>query len=294
MIRSALPTDERLRSAKRGASENLRASRSVVFVHAHPDDESLATGGTIARYAAEGAHVCLVTCTNGEVGEIAEVPGLGSPEEIRPRLGEIRKGELAEACRILGPVDLRVLGYHDSGMESTPENEASVAFVNQDIDEVVAKIVAILEDVRPQVLVTYNEYGAYGHPDHIRAHRAGVRAAAECGVAKVYYTAFPKSLLRAAGEMFGEAAEIAFTDEEIERIGTPDEDITTVIDVSAYVGRKFEALAAHRTQLGTTAAFLQIPDDVRAAALGAEHYVLVRSTVDAPEREFDLFEGVVV
>jgi len=179
-------------------------SRRVVFVHAHPDDEALQTGGTMARYAAEGAHVCLITCTNGEVGEIADIPGLGTVEEIRPRLGEIRREELVEACRRLGDIDLRMLGFHDSGMDGTPENDAEHAFVRQDFDGVTARIVEVLEDVRPQVLVTYNEYGGYGHPDHIRAHLAGIEAAARCGVEKVYYTAFPKSLIRMARDMASE------------------------------------------------------------------------------------------
>ena len=269
--------------------------RRIVFVHAHPDDEALSTGGTIARYASEGAHVCLVTCTNGELGEIADVPDLGSVDEIRPRLGEIRARELEEACRHLGDVDLRMLGYHDSGMDGTPENEDPVAFVNQDIDEPTDKIIRILEEIRPQVVVTYNEFGSYGHPDHIRAHEVALRAAAACGVPKVYYTAFPRSLMRAAIDMsrdFG-FAEDFFSDEDVERIGTPDDEIDAVIDVSDHVERKFAALEAHRTQLGTIEPFLQIPMDIRAAAMGNEHYVLARTQLAQPTQvESDLFAGL--
>jgi N-acetyl-1-D-myo-inositol-2-amino-2-deoxy-alpha-D-glucopyranoside deacetylase len=278
------------------------SARCVVFVHAHPDDEALATGGTIARYSAEGAHVCLVTCTNGELGEIAEVPDLGPADEIRPRLGEIRAVELEEACRRLGDIDLRMLGYHDSGMEGTPANDDPGAFINQDIEAPVAKLAAVLREIRPQVLVTYNEYGGYGHPDHIRAHEVALRAvdAAADGsrwhrVPKVYYSAFPRSLMQAARQMwsdFGFEGEF-FSDSDVERIGTPDDEINAVVDVSQFVDRKFAALEAHRTQLGTIAPFLQIPQDIRAMAMGAEHYVLARTELARPQQiESDLFEGL--
>jgi N-acetyl-1-D-myo-inositol-2-amino-2-deoxy-alpha-D-glucopyranoside deacetylase len=277
--------------------------RSLVFVHAHPDDESLSTGGTIARYAAEGAHVCLITCTNGEVGEIADVPELGTADDIRPRLGEVRADELRAACQQLGTVDLRLLGYHDSGMDGTPENADPKAFVNQDMQTCVGKIVDVLLELRPQVLVTYNEIGLYGHPDHIQAHRAALRAvdaAAEGGhrVAKVYYTAVPKSLMRMGRELaetFGFERDDFFSEADIERIGTDDALITTSVDVAAYVEHKFKALLAHKTQLGTTETYLQIPEDMRTMALGTEHYVLARSGVGRPEGiEHDLFERVPV
>jgi N-acetyl-1-D-myo-inositol-2-amino-2-deoxy-alpha-D-glucopyranoside deacetylase len=283
------------------------ASRRLVLVHAHPDDECLSTGGTIARYADEGAHVCLITCTNGEVGEVADVPELGDTETVRARLGEIRREELVEACRRLGDVDLRMLGYHDSGMQGTPDNGSPEAFVNQDLADPVARIVEIVREIRPHVLVTYNEYGFYGHPDHIRAHEAALAAVdaaaderyvpgAPHRVAKVYYTAVPKSMLRGGrslAEQMGESPDDFFSEDEIERIGTDDDRITTWLDVSIYVDRKFEALEAHRTQLGTTGRFLQIPVNVRAAAMGTEHFVLVRSDVSAPEgAERDLFQGV--
>ncbi len=268
--------------------------RGLVLVHAHPDDEALGTGGTIAKYASEGAHVCLITCTNGEVGEIAEVPELGTIAEIRPRLGEVRRVELQAACRELGDVDLRMLGYHDSGMEGTPENDAPIAFVNQDLDEIVDRIVDVVREVGPQVLVTYDDYGLYGHPDHIRAHQAAMRAADIAGIAKVYYIAFPKSLMRAGREM---AASMGWSDEffspdDIDRLGTDDEFIAATIDCSSFVEHKFRALEAHRTQLGTTQMFLKIPKEFR-VAFGHEHYVLARSTVPRSDGvETDLFDGV--
>jgi N-acetyl-1-D-myo-inositol-2-amino-2-deoxy-alpha-D-glucopyranoside deacetylase len=262
------------------------SDRRIVFVHAHPDDESLSNGGTIARYSDEGVNVCLITCTNGEEGEIAEVPELGSVEDIRARLGEVRRAELQEACRRLGAVDLRMLGYHDSGMDGTPANDAPRAFVRQDLDEVVSRIVDVLRDIEPQVLVTYNAYGGYGHPDHIHTHRAAMAAAELCDVPKVYHSAFPRSLLQAGSEMFGDDF---FSADDVERIGTDDEAITTIVDVAAFLDHKFAALAAHRTQLGTTKMFLDMPEEMRAMGMGAEHYVLVG--VDGA-RETDLFAGL--
>src|SRR5689334_11133434 len=123
--------------------------RCLLLVHAHPDDECLSTGGTIARYANEGARVVLVTCTNGEVGEIADVPDLGSHDEIASRLDEIRIEKLREACRRLGPVDLRLLGYHDSGMEGTSENNAPEAFINQDHEEATRRVAEIVDETKP-------------------------------------------------------------------------------------------------------------------------------------------------
>jgi len=268
--------------------------RCLLLVHAHPDDECLATGGTIARYADEGVHVVLVTCTNGEAGEIADVPELGSRDEIAARLGEIRVEELKEACRRLGPVDVRLLGYHDSGMAGTPSNNAPEAFVNQSLDEAVGRVAAIIDETRPAVIVTYNEFGFYGHPDHIRAHRVAVAAREEAAhrASKLYYNAAPKSLLlqgREMAEQFGVSPDDFFSLDEIERIGTEDAAITTALDVSAYVDRKFRALEAHRTQLGTTEAFLRIPESVRAMAMGTEHYVLAGGGATG---ETDLFEGL--
>ena len=269
------------------------SDRRVVFVHAHPDDEALTTGGTIARYADEGAHVCLVTCTNGEAGEIAEVPEFGTVEEIRPRLGEIRRAELEEACRRLGAIDLRMLGYHDSGMDGTPSNDAPHAFVKQNFGEVVQKVADVLADVRPHVLVTYNAFGGYGHPDHIRAHQAALAATEEVPVSKVYFTAIPRSVMRFAQEVTKELGfDEFFSDADIERIGIDDERVTSVIDVTRYVPHKIAALEAHRTQLGTTAAFLEMPVGFRDAALATEYYERLRSDVPRAATEDDLFAGL--
>lgn len=287
----------------------MTSARRLLLVHAHPDDECLSTGGTLARYAAGGDHVSLVTCTNGEEGEIADVPDLGPHDEVRASLADVRVAELREACRRLGPLDLRLLGYRDSGMEGTPANASPGAFINQPLEKVVSRLVVVLREVRPQVVVTYNEYGMYGHPDHIRAHRAtvaAVRAAGDAGyaagrgpaheVGKLYHTAVPKSVLRQAREAFSRApvgGGEAFPEEEVERIGTDDDRVTTRVDVAAYMERKMAAIAAHRTQLGTTEPFLELDEEARRRILGAEYYVLADSRVGYPEElEDDLFERI--
>jgi len=292
-----------------GALRPPNPPRSFVLVHAHPDDEALGTGGVMARYSDEGAHVCLVTCTNGELGEVAEVPELGTVEEITARLGEIRADELRESCHRLGDIDIRMLGYRDSGMEGTDGNRDPRSFVNQDIDRPIRDVVAILREVRPQVLVTYNDYGFYGHPDHIRAHEVAIAAVAratdasfapELGpvhdVAKVYYMAVAKSFFREGRDLatqMGIEPDDLFDEETIETIGTDDDAITAWVDVSGYVDRKFAALEAHRTQRGTTERFMSIPAEYRKKAFGMENFVLV-SPKTPRVRETDLFEGLSV
>src|SRR5918996_3798759 len=155
-------------------------SRRLLLVHAHPDDESINSGATMARYAAEGAHVTLVTCTLGEEGEVIppELAHLAADHD--DALGEYRIGELAAACEALGVTDHRFLGgpgrWRDSGMMGTPSNERPDCFWQADLDEAVRELVAVVREVRPQVVVTYDSNGGYGHPDHIQAHRVTVAA----------------------------------------------------------------------------------------------------------------------
>jgi N-acetyl-1-D-myo-inositol-2-amino-2-deoxy-alpha-D-glucopyranoside deacetylase len=279
-----------------------------MLVHAHPDDESLGTGGLIARCAAAGARVVLVTCTNGELGEVAEVPELGSVAEITARLGDVRRDELRAACRALGDIDLRMLGYRDSGMAGTDGNDDPRSFVNQDIEGPVRDVVAVIREVRPDVLVTYNDYGLYGHPDHIRAHEVAMEAARrapdetfapELGppheVAKIYHTAVARSFFDAMRDLavrLGADPDEAFSEDDAEKIGTDDALITTVIDATDHVDRKIAALAAHRTQRGTTGVFLDIPQEFRPVVLGTEDYVLVSPPPAEGLRETDVFEGL--
>ena len=164
----------------------ITADRRLLLVHAHPDDEVIGSGATMAKYAADGAHVTLVTCTLGEEGEIL-VPGLAHlAADQEDKLGQHRISELADAMKALDVTDHRFLGgpgrWRDSGMMGTPANERPECFWRADLDEAVGDLVAVVREVRPQVVITYNENGGYGHPDHIQAHRVAVAAfvAARC------------------------------------------------------------------------------------------------------------------
>src|SRR5437764_3543598 len=211
-----------------------------MFVHAHPDDESIGTGATMAHYAASGAHVTLVTCTLGEEGEI-HVPALAQLEAAQAdQLGGYRIGELAVACAALGISDHRFLGgagrYRDSGMMGLPTNDHPRAFWRADLDAAAGHLVEILQEVRPQVLVTYDANGFYGHPDHIQAHRVAMRAferAGEYGLIKFYATAAPDSA-----------------------------QVTTEVDAAAYLDRKLAAMRAHATQISVDAPFFALSNRI--------------------------------
>ncbi|MQA86873.1 MAG: N-acetyl-1-D-myo-inositol-2-amino-2-deoxy-alpha-D-glucopyranoside deacetylase [Streptosporangiales bacterium] len=292
----------------------------LLFVHAHPDDETLGTGATMAKYAAEGAHVTLVTCTLGEEGEIV-VPELAHLAPDREdRLGEHRIGELAAACAALGVRDHRFLGgpgrYRDSGMMDTPANELPNCFWRADLDEAVRLLVEIIWEVRPQVVVTYDENGFYGHPDHIQAYRVAWRAFEKSAdheylpsgppggepwqPAKFYATATPRSALqelvdevRAAGSdhPFG-------TVESVDELpfGVPDEQVTTEIDARAHLDAKMAAMRAHRSQVSLDGPFFALSNNVGQRAFGREYYTLLagpRGPGRGPNgRETDLFAGL--
>jgi N-acetyl-1-D-myo-inositol-2-amino-2-deoxy-alpha-D-glucopyranoside deacetylase len=261
------------------------AERRLLLVHAHPDDETIETGATMAYYAAAGAHVTLVTCTLGELGEII-------PAELRylaagngQRLREYRAGELATACTALGVGDRRFLGgpgrWRDSGMMGLPSNRAAGCFWQADVAEAAAALAAVIRDVRPQVVVTYDERGYYGHPDHIQAHRVTRRAISVAStwhrVAKLYATAMPSSVLACAiklGERappgFQQAASVADLP-----FGVPDEQVTTEIDGAAYLAAKTAAMRAHATQIAVNGGFFALSNRVGQRILGREFYTLI-------------------
>ena len=272
----------------------------LLLVHAHPDDESIGTGVTMARYAAEGVHVTLVTCTLGELGEIIP-PDLAYLAVGQPnRLGEYRRGELAAACAALGVSDHRLLGgpgrWRDSGMMGLNTNDDPACFWQADVVQAAAELAKVIREVRPQVLVTYDENGFYGHPDHIQAHRvagAAIRLAAGGGqanpwqVAKFYATAMPQSVATAAGVAYF----VPFV---------PDDQVTTEIDGSGYLAAKTAALRAHATQIA-------VKEDGEAGGgrfalssgrwqpiSGREFYTLLAGTAGAGDgtREHDLFAGL--
>jgi N-acetyl-1-D-myo-inositol-2-amino-2-deoxy-alpha-D-glucopyranoside deacetylase len=292
-------------------------SHRAVFVHAHPDDETIGSGTTMARYAAApDTLVTLVTCTLGEEGEILlpEVAHLAADQE--DRLGEHRLTELAEAMAALGVADWRLLGgphrYRDSGMVGTPPNERPDCFWRADLLEATAHLVAILREVRPQVLVTYDDFGGYGHPDHIQAHRVAmyalVLAAApsfrpELGpahdVAKVYWTAFPKGVLRAGIEALREAGEttgFAQMDPDDLPFGCDDELVTTAIEGGGFYEAKLAAMRAHATQISLDSGFFALSNNVGSPTWSTEYFRLVRGVpagpFDGDGREQDLFAGV--
>lgn len=286
------------------------AARGLLLVHAHPDDESITTGSTMARYAAEGARVTLVTCTLGEGGEVIP-PELAHLEERREGgLGPHRIGELADAMRALGVTDHRFLGgagrYRDSGMMGVPDNDDPACFWRADVDEAAGHLVEVIREVRPQVLVTYDENGGYGHPDHIQAHRVALRAhelAADPGfrpelgpawrIAKVYWTRMPRSVIEAA--LLETAAKSPYErTAPVEQIPgvVDDEAVTTVLENAAYAGAKAAAMRAHATQITVSGAYFALSNLLGQPLLAAEYFQLVRGTPGADAPETDLFAGV--
>jgi LmbE family N-acetylglucosaminyl deacetylase len=266
---------------------------TIMAVHAHPDDEALGTGGILARYADEGVRTVLVTCTNGELGD---APGGIKPED--PAHDEsvvvpLRRQELEASCRALGISDLELLGYHDSGMEGWPQNDAPGSFWHTPVAEAGHRLAQLMEKYRPQVVVTYDENGFYGHPDHIQANRITLAAIDECHIPdKLYYTAVPRSVIHGMGDVLAQAgierpAEI----EENPDFGTPDELITTVVDCHAVADRKFASLAAHASQ-SDNIFFLGMGEELFATIMGTESCVRVQDSTNAPTPEDDLFAGL--
>lgn len=260
--------------------------RRLLLVHAHPDDESIGTGSTMAHYAADGAHVTLVTCTLGEEGEIHE-PALAQLAAAEAdQLGGYRITELAAACAVLGVSDHRFLGgagrYRDSGMMGLATNEHPRAFWQADLDEAAGHLVEIMREVRPQVLITYDPNGFYGHPDHIQAHRVAMRAvelaAAEgCAPLKVYWTAMPLSVLEAGMAHFAESSDNPFAGiKDIADLpfGTPDAQIAARIDGTDQHTAKEAAMRAHATQIPATSWLYSIAGNFGGEFMGVEFFTL--------------------
>jgi N-acetyl-1-D-myo-inositol-2-amino-2-deoxy-alpha-D-glucopyranoside deacetylase len=289
------------------------SDRRLLLVHAHPDDETIGTGATMAKYAAEGAQVTLVTCTLGEEGEIL-VPGLSHlASDQDDALGSHRIGELAAACEALGVKDHRFLGgagrFRDSGMMGTAQNERADTFWQAEHEDAVRALVEVVRETRPQVLVTYDENGGYGHPDHIQAHRITVAAFEKAGDAtfapeagepwtpsKLYYTAFPKSVLQQGIDMLKEQGHENFFGVDSADdlpMGTPDADVTTEIDATAHLEAKLAAMRAHATQIAVDGPFFALSNNIGQSVWAVEYFVLARGDRAWPRaREADLFDGV--
>jgi LmbE family N-acetylglucosaminyl deacetylase len=275
---------------------------TLMAVHAHPDDEATSTGGVLARYAAEGIRTVLVTCTDGACGDGPGGVKPGEPGHNPAELVELRKSELEASCRILGVSDLELLGYADSGMEGWPQNDAPGSFWRTPVDEAAARLGELMKTYQPDVVVTYDPNGFYGHPDHIQAHRITMAAAAATGIpAKVYWTTVPRSSMARFGEVLRELGEelpqlppdqaTSEADAPSMEIGLPDEQITTFVDTTAYGDVKFASLAAHASQ-GENIFFLKMGVETFTELMGVEAFVRVVDTTDAPVPEADLFAGL--
>ena len=298
------------------AEPSDQAARRLLLVHAHPDDETINNGATMARYVAEGAQVTLLTCTLGEEGEILPPELAQLAADAADQLGGYRIAELRAAMEALGVTDWRFLGgpgrYRDSGMMGTPANDEPRAFWNADLDEAVAHAVAVVREVRPQVVVTYDESGGYGHPDHIQAHRVAMRAVDAAAdpayrpdlgepweIAKIYWTAMSISRLREEAAMMAERGiENPFEGFDLDnppRFMVPDEAIACELDGTAYADAKLDAMKAHATQIQVDGPFFALSNSVGNHVWGLEHYRLakgVKGPVDERGWESDLFAGL--
>jgi N-acetyl-1-D-myo-inositol-2-amino-2-deoxy-alpha-D-glucopyranoside deacetylase len=279
----------------------LTTAPRLLLVHAHPDDESLWTGGTIARYASAGVHVTVVTCTLGEEGEII-------PEFLRQlaadqadQLGGYRVGELRAACAALGVSDHRFLGgigrWRDSGMAGTPANKHARAFVAGDLGPQIEALVGILAEVRPQVVVTYGPDGGYGHPDHIRAHDITMAACASVSDVDRVFHAVASARAVSAG-----VDELSRVDGLPYRLPLPgelpvtdDAEITTTVPVPEALPAKLAALRAHGTQISVWQSAAgercyALSNGIAQPVVPAEYYVLARGNADGVSS--DLFGGL--
>ena len=301
-----------------------RPAQRLLLVHAHPDDETINQGATMAKYVAEGRGVTLVTCTAGEMGEIL-VPGLEHLAADRTDgLGEHRRTELAAAMAELGVSDHRFLGgfgcYRDSGMKWHEDGHAVAAddvhdnaFWHADLTEAAAHLVSVIREVQPQVLVTYDDFGGYGHPDHIQAHRVAMYAALLAAVpsfrrdlgepwevAKVYWGAMSESRMRAGLRTLRDAGDTTSfegmdPDGPLPVFVVSDEDLSAAVDGTAYVDRKMAALAAHETQISVDGPFFALSNNMGDSVWGLEFFRLAKGTrgeLDENGLETDLFAGL--
>ncbi len=275
---------------------------AILAVHAHPDDETISTGGILAKYSEQGFRTALAYGTRGEAGEILN-PQFVSPEQGL-NIKEIRAIELEAAVKVLAVDSVYYLGYRDSGMAGSPENHHPQAFARADIGEATTRLVEIIRQVRPQVIVTYNEKGTYLHPDHIMANRVTVRAFQASAdphfeidralkpwqPAKLYYTAIPLERIRRMYRIAKEQGEDPGFDPDV--IGTKEEKISATVDVRKYLAQKLEALNCHQSQLNPNSLFRRMANEFREEVMGYEHFQCVYGCRTNGTRETDLFEDL--
>ncbi len=264
---------------------------TLVTFHAHPDDESIGTGGMMARAADEGHRVVLVVATRGEHGEVDE--GFLDPGE---ELWQRRVKETAASAAILGVASVEFLGYVDSGMIGTPENDAPESFWQADVEEAAARLAAILTEEGAEVLTVYDENGVYGHPDHIQVHRVGVRAAELAGTPRVYMGTINKDFVRRSmAEARASGVEVpgggvGDVDGGDFEMGVAEDRITTTVNVRPWLARKRASMAAHASQISETSFFMAMPTEMFEGGFGQEWFVRVGAPPGTVET--DLFAGL--
>jgi N-acetyl-1-D-myo-inositol-2-amino-2-deoxy-alpha-D-glucopyranoside deacetylase len=282
----------------------------LLLVHAHPDDESINNGATMAAYVARGTQVTLVTCTRGEEGEILvpELAHLASDQD--DGLGKHRELELAAAMKELGVSDFRFLGapttlYRDSGMMGTAQNSRADVFWNADLDQAARELEKVILEIKPHVLITYDENGGYGHPDHIQAHRVAMRAAdfakaSGWEIQKIYWNTIPISVIEEGIKAMQGTGVDFFGVEKAEDFpfAAPDHLVTTVFNGDEFVTRKMAAMKAHPTQISVDGPFFALSDNLGFKVWGREFYRLAHGVKSEPfdehGRELDLFAGVIL
>jgi LmbE family N-acetylglucosaminyl deacetylase len=265
---------------------------TLLLVHAHPDDECIATGGVMLRAHHEGKRVVLLTATRGEEGDIHNMDAAA----VRPRLAAVRTAELMRSCEILGVDRQEFLGYRDSGMAGAPSNDDPRAFHATPLHDAAGRVAAVLREERPDVVVTYTPDGTYWHPDHVKAHQTTVAAldlvvAEGWTPAKLYLHAVPRSSVEQI-ERRAHASNAVLPIEVGQIVGIPDDEITTSVDVSAFLEQKRAAFLAHLSQYETDSPFSTIAAQIFEATLGTERFILARGTLGEPRPERSLFAGL--
>ena len=277
----------------------------LLLVHAHPDDETINNGSTMAMYAALGAQVTLVTCTRGEEGEVLIPELIHLAASATDSLGDHRVLELAQAMKALGVSDHRFLAegtkkYRDSGMMGTPQNERSDCFWQADFSEATNSLVKIIDEVKPHVLITYDEFGGYGHPDHIQAHRVAMAAAEKSywNIPKIYWNVMPKSVIQDGIDKMKALGSDFMGAESADDLPFAKDDsfVHALIDGADYVDQKMDAMRAHGTQIAVDGPFFALSNNLGLEIWGNEFYTLVKGEKSEPFTaqgfESDLFAGI--
>ena len=264
---------------------------TLMAVHAHPDDEASSTGGILARYSAEGVQTIVVTCTNGEMGDGPNGTKPGEPGHDEAAVVAVRRRELEESCRVLGVSHLELLGYRDSGMMGWPTNDEPEAFWGVPVNVAAARLAELIQKYRPDAVVTYDDHGFYGHPDHIQAHRITVAALDLLAApVKLYFPTVRRSRMAEFRQRLTQAG-VEPPDVDDDNFGAPDDQIAASVDCRAYSSQKLAALRAHGSQLDNSF-FLGFPLPEFTEMFGTEEFIRARDMTGSAVPEDDLFSGL--